>query len=136
MNKVLKGILCVFILISVAGCGKKSPVISLCDDIEPIVNEHMDNKSTYNEFINQLNTQYNKHCNDKSITENQNICSSMSLMINNHKKYENNEVDCNQFGEGSYKQVCESNRQMHYDLINKKTEVEFLKTLCNRERNQ
>lgn len=130
MMKVIKGIIFVLIIMVVVGCDKKSPTILLCDDVEPIVNEHMDNKNSYNDFIYKLKIQYNKHCNE----EKNDICSAMGLMIDTHKKYENNEEDCNKFGEGTYKQMCESNREMHYDLVNKKTEVEFIRTLCNRER--
>jgi hypothetical protein len=134
MKKLILSALVILFTFTLIGCGKKdpviSPVISLCDSVEKIADENINNAISYDEFVNKLNTQYSSSCSG----ETNDVCSQIKTIVDLYN--DKSDDDCDEFSDPTYKKICEANKVSRQKVIDSKSEATFLKTLCSVEKDK
>lgn len=81
MKKVILGIFIIFGGLLLTGCGKDTPEVALCKSISPQIEKYEQKQITYDQFLDQIESDYNNYCNE----EKGNICNSIYLMYSGRK---------------------------------------------------
>ena len=119
--KVLLVILIVFVLV---GCTKKEedPQVRICNNLKQSIENYKTDKLTFEEFSIIAENNYDALCRDQEI-EKQGLCLTLNGII--QKQNTTYELkDCEQYKEGTFKDLCISTNKVTQQLINNRERTE------------
>ena len=124
MKRGLLGIFALFRVLLLAGCGKDTPEVVLCKSISPQIEKYEQKQISYDQFLNQIEADYNNYCKE----EKGNICTSISLMYSGRNVSLELE-DCSIYNENTdfgkaRKDLCESSNDSKKLMASKQEETQ------------